>query len=82
MSLYYDGPRFSVPQYYYDGDDLYECGEIIARRNEANREAKLEAAMYKQEEIEARKAYGFLCHSNTLVCVGGPKWVEFCSLVW
>lgn len=84
MSLYYDGPRISVPQFYYEGYDdsdyePYECGEMTARRNEAYREARMEANMLEQEQIEIRKAYGYLCQSNVPVCVRGPVWVEFCD---
>ncbi len=42
-------------------DEAWECGEIAARRREAEEEARMEAAMYEHEEEEYRLSRGLPC---------------------
>jgi hypothetical protein len=51
-------------------DEAWECGELAARRREAEREARLEAAHLDFELEEARQAWGHRCESLTPVCQG------------
>jgi DNA-binding FadR family transcriptional regulator len=56
-------------------DEAWECGELAARRREAEDEARLEAAMAEQEEAEALRARGFPC-SSAPCCARGRALAE------
>jgi hypothetical protein len=57
-------------------DEARECGELAARRREAEEDARKEIALLEQEEEEYRQSRGFSCQPAVPSCSKGMRLSE------
>ncbi len=57
-------------------DEAWECGELAARRREAEEEVRKEVAMLEFENEEWLRARGFPCQAATTACSRGNAFAE------